>query len=181
VHEHVAPAVYYLEVHFLYASVVCLAAWVLTSLWQGGASWKYWVWVVTLLNFILPFAGLFDRFGASSVSWATQLPVLDEIGIEISRHPTAGNVLFAVWLCGAAIMATRLMARVRDERRNGRPASGRSKADVTGGFLAHGVPVRFSAIGQEPSVAGVLRPYILLPFGTEPETPAGGWSRPGPG
>jgi hypothetical protein len=96
VHEHVAPAVYYLEVHFLYASVVCLAAWVLTSLWQGGASWKYWVWVVTLLNFILPFAGLFDRFGASSVSWATQLPVLDEIGIEISRHPTAGNVLFAV-------------------------------------------------------------------------------------
>jgi hypothetical protein len=42
-HEHVAPAVYYLEVHLLYASVVCLAAWVLTSIWNGAATAKYWI------------------------------------------------------------------------------------------------------------------------------------------
>ena len=40
-HEHVAPAVYYLEVHLLYASVVCLTAWVLTSIWNGAATAKY--------------------------------------------------------------------------------------------------------------------------------------------
>ena len=64
-HEHVAPAVYYLEVHLLYASIVCLAAWVLTSLWKGNATWKYWIWVATSLNFIVPLGGFFNRFGAS--------------------------------------------------------------------------------------------------------------------
>ena len=104
-HEHVGPVVYYLEVHFLYASIVCLSAWVLTSVWNGSATWKYWIWVATLLNFILPFGGFVDRFGASSVSWATQLPGLDEVGMGISRHLAAGYVLLSVWLCGAVFMA----------------------------------------------------------------------------
>ena len=95
-HEHVGPVVYYLEVHFLYASIICLSAWVLTSVWNGSATWKYWIWVATLLNFILPFGGFVDRFGASSVSWATQLPGLDEIGMGISRHLAAGGYDHAV-------------------------------------------------------------------------------------
>lgn len=161
-HEHVGPAVYYIEVHLLYASIVCLAAWVLTSVWNGSATWKYWIWVATLLNFILPFGGFVDRFGASSVSWATQLPGLDEVGMGISRHLAAGGMLLAVWLGGAIFMAMRLIARVRNDRGNTDAARG-----LKPGFLAQGVPVKLSASGQEPSVAGVLRPYISLPVGID--------------
>jgi beta-lactamase regulating signal transducer with metallopeptidase domain len=158
VHEHVGPVVYYLEVHLLYASIVCLSAWVLTSVWKGSATWKYWIWVATLLNFILPFGGFVDRFGASSVSWATQLRGLDEVGMGISRHLAAGGALLAVWLCGAVLMAARLIARVRNDRRDA------GTSGPTPSFLTQGVPVRLSATGQEPSVDGLLRPYVLLPL-----------------
>ncbi len=161
-HEHVGPAVYYIEVHLLYASIVCLAAWILTSVWNGSATWKYWIWVATLLNFILPFGGFVDRFGASSVSWATQLPGLDEVGMRISRHLAAGGVLLAVWLGGAVVMATRLIARVRRDRGNTVTVE-----QLQPSFLAQGVPVKLSSSGQEPSVAGVLRPYISLPLGID--------------
>jgi len=167
-HEHVGPVVYYLEVHFLYASIVCLSAWVLTSVWNGNATWKYWIWVAALLNFILPFGGFVDRFGASSVSWATQLPGLDEVGMGVSRHPAVGGALLAVWLCGAVFMATRLIARVRNDRWDTGTARGQqSTGGLKPSFLAQGVPVRLGATGQEPSVAGLLRPYISLPLGIE--------------
>jgi beta-lactamase regulating signal transducer with metallopeptidase domain len=166
-HEHVGPVVYYLEVHFLYASIVCLAAWALTSMWSGSATWKYWVWVATLLNFILPLGGFVDRFGASPVSWATQLPGLDEVGMGISRHLAAGGALLTVWLCGAILMAARLIARVRKDHRDAGTAGSRRSPRPSPGFLTHGVPVRVSASGQEPSVDGMLRPYISLPPGIE--------------
>ncbi len=35
--EHIAPFVYYLEVHLLCASILCLAAWALTSV-RGAAA-----------------------------------------------------------------------------------------------------------------------------------------------
>jgi len=135
--------------------------------WNGSATWKYWIWVATLLNFILPFGGFVDRFGASSVSWATQLPGLDEIGMGISRHLAAGGVLLAVWLCGAVFMAARLIARVRNDRRDTGTAGGPGTGSLKPSFLAQGVPVRLSPTGQEPSVAGVLRPYISLPLGID--------------
>jgi beta-lactamase regulating signal transducer with metallopeptidase domain len=166
-HEHVGPVVYYLEVHLLYASIVCLAAWLLTSAWKGSATWKYWIWVATLLNFILPLGGFVDRFGASSVSWATQLPGLDEVGMGISRHLAAGGVLLAVWLGGVILMAARLIARLRADRRAADAACGEGGGRENGDFRTHGVPVRLSATDQGPSVDGVLRPYISLPRGIE--------------
>lgn len=166
-HEHVAPAVYYLEVHLLYASLVCLAAWALTSLWKGNATWNYWIWVATSLNFILPLGGFFDRFGASHVSWATQLSGLDEVGIGISRNLTVGAALFAVWLSGAVFMFVRLVSRLRRDRREARPADDLVAAGLRQRFLAHGVPVRLSAVGEAPCVDGVLRPHISLPQGVE--------------
>ena len=166
-HEHVAPAVYYLEVHLLYASIVCLAAWVLTSLWQGNATWKYWIWVATSLNFIVPLGGFFNRFGASRVPWATQLGGLDAVGIGISRNPTVGKLLLGVWLFGAAFMLARLLLGMRRYRRETRGALAQDSAWLTQWFLVHRVPVRVSAMCEAPSVDGVLRPHISLPQGVD--------------
>jgi beta-lactamase regulating signal transducer with metallopeptidase domain len=166
-HEHVAPAVYYLEVHLLYASIVCLAAWVLTALWKGDATWKYWIWVATSLNFIVPLGGFFNRFGASHVSWATQLSGLDDIGIGISRNATVGAVLFGVWLLGAVIMLALLLLRMGRDRRYAHAAGGKNSARLQERVLAHGVPLRVSAMGEAPSVDGVLRPHISLPEGVD--------------
>jgi beta-lactamase regulating signal transducer with metallopeptidase domain len=166
-HEHVAPGVYYLEVHLLYASIVCLAAWVLTSFWTGSATWKYWIWVATSLNFVVPFGGFFNRFGASSVSWATQLTGLDAFGIGISRNRAIGAVLLGVWLLGAASMAALLLLRMRRDRREARVAVGQNAASLKQRFFAHGVPVRLSATADAPGVDGMLRPHISLPQGVD--------------
>ena len=166
-HVHVAPAVYYLEVHLLYASIVCLAAWGLTSLWKGNATWNYWIWVATSLNFIVPLGGFFDRFGASPVSWATQLGGLDDVGIGISRNLTVAAVLFGVWLFGAVFMLARLLARMRRDRRDVRVSVRQDSARFRQPFLAHGVPVSLSATGEAPSVDGMLRPRISLPQGVD--------------
>jgi beta-lactamase regulating signal transducer with metallopeptidase domain len=85
----------------------------------------------------------------------------------ISRHLAAGGVLLAVWLCGTVFMATRLIGRIRHDREDTEPPRGQAMGCLKPGFLAQGVPVRLSASGQEPSVAGVLRPYISLPLGIE--------------
>jgi beta-lactamase regulating signal transducer with metallopeptidase domain len=165
-HEHVAPAVYYLEVHLLYASVVCVVAWILTSIWNGAATAKYWIWVATSLNFMVPFGGFFNAFGASRVPWATQLGGLDDIGIGISRNLTAGAVLFAVWLCGAAFVFARLLVRLQRYRRDSAVTALRNSASRWP-LVAQGVPITLSASGQGPSVDGVLRPRISLPFGID--------------
>jgi len=171
-HEHIAPAVYYFEVHLLYASIACLAAWVLTSIWNGAATAKYWIWVATSLNFMVPFGGFFNGFGASRIRWATQLPGLDAVGIGISRNLSLGALLFAVWLTGALLMSARLLVRLARDRREARaaaePGSGvPGGAMLARGVVANGVPVRLTAPGQAPSVDGVLRPHISLPRGIE--------------
>jgi beta-lactamase regulating signal transducer with metallopeptidase domain len=166
-HEHVAPAVYYLEVHLLYASILCLAAWLLTSFWSGAATVKYWIWVATSLNFMVPLGGFFNGFGASRVSWATQLAGLDDVGIGISRNLTAEAVLLGVWVCGASFMIARLLLRLHRDRRDDGIAGGGNTTPLERRFLAHGIPVTLSAAGQGPSVDGVLRPYISLPVGID--------------
>jgi len=166
-HEHVAPAVYYLEVHLLYGSIVCLAAWVLTSLWNGTATAKYWIWVATLLNFTMPLGGFFNGFGARRVPWATQLGGLDDFGIAISRNLTVGALLLAVWLCGAIFMSARLLVRLRRDRPDEGVAGRVNAVPLEQRFLAHGVPVTLSTAGQGPSVDGVLRPHICLPLGID--------------
>ena len=162
--EHIAPALYYLEVHLLYASVVCLAAWILTSLWKGGETAKYWIWVVTSVNFMVPFAGFFNGFGSSRLAWATQLGGLDTVGFEVSRNLSAGAVLLGVWACGAVYMAARLLLRLpRAQRTTG----GRNAMPFRRRVLTRDVPVTLSAAGQGPFVEGLLRPRITLPAGID--------------
>ena len=165
--EHIAPIVYYLEVHLLCASVVCLAAWLLTSLRSGRATWKYWIWVVTSINFIVPVAGFFNGFASAHVRWATQLGSLASVGIGISRNLTVGTALFEVWLCGALFMLARLLLRLHQERGAEAVTHGRNCAQLRPRFLAHGVPVALSAAAEGPLVDGVLRPYISLPLGID--------------
>jgi beta-lactamase regulating signal transducer with metallopeptidase domain len=165
--EHVAPFVYYLEVHLLCASVLCLAAWALTSIRRASAIWKYWIWVATSLNFVVPLGGFFNWFGASRVSWATQLGGLDSVGIEISRNLSAGGVLLGVWLCGVVYMLVRLLGRLHRDRAGESSVDGRNTTPLRQHRLAHGIPVTLSAAGQGPSVDGMLRPHISLPLGID--------------
>ena len=118
--EHIGPAVYYLEVHLLFASLVCLAAWIVTSARSCSATSKYWIWVATSLNFIIPVGGFFDEFGAMHVSWATQLRALSSVGLVLSRNSLLSAPLLGVWLLGSAWMLTRLFARIAADQRAAR-------------------------------------------------------------
>jgi hypothetical protein len=84
-HEHIARTLYYLQVHLLYASLVWFAAWVLTSVPSGRATTKYWIWVATSLNFILPLGAAVDRFWTSRLSWAAPLSMVGDLANAISR------------------------------------------------------------------------------------------------
>jgi beta-lactamase regulating signal transducer with metallopeptidase domain len=165
-YEHIARALYYLEVHLLYASIVWLAAWLLTSVQRGSATTKYWIWVATSLNFIFPLGAVLDKAWASHLSWAAPLGIIGDAANIISKGRAAA-VLSALWLLGATLMLTRLALRIRSEYRDAQSTSRQSAHDKLGIFLAHGIPVRFAATRQAPAVDGVFNPYISLPHGID--------------
>lgn len=164
--EHIAQVLYNFEIHVLYASIVGLAAWALTSIRGGSATTKYWIWVATSLNFVLPLGAVADKLWASHFSWAAPLGTIGDFANNISRG-WIGAVLSAVWLLGATLMVARLFLRIHAERRDAQAAAGQSAHEPKQGFLAHGVPVRFAENRQAPAVDGVLHPYISLPNGIE--------------
>jgi bla regulator protein blaR1 len=161
-HEHIARALYYLDVHLLYASIVWLAAWLLTSVRRGSATTKYWIWVATSLNFVFPIGAALDKAWAAHLSWATPLGVIGDAANTISKGRLAA-VLSVLWLLGATLMLTRLGLRIRSEYRDTQATSRQTTPDERRSFLAHGIPVRFAATRQAPAVDGVLNPYISLP------------------
>jgi beta-lactamase regulating signal transducer with metallopeptidase domain len=165
-HEHIARALYYFQVHLLYASIVWLAACVLTSIGRGNATTKYWIWLATSLNFILPLGAILDKVWASHLSWAAPLGIIGDVAGSISRGPVA-EVLGVVWLLGATLMFTRLCLRIRAERRDAQATAGQSTLEPRRSFLAHGIPVRFTRTRQGPAVDGVLHPHISLPDGID--------------
>ncbi|HXB54171.1 MAG TPA: M56 family metallopeptidase [Vicinamibacteria bacterium] len=165
-HEHIARALYYCQVHLLYASMVGFAAWALTSIRGGSATTKYWIWVATSLNFILPLGAVLDKLFAVHLSWAAPLGVVGDFANTLSRGPGAA-LLSAVWLLGAVSMLTRLGLRIRAGRPDAQDRAGRGAHELRPRFLAHGVPVRFGGSGQAPGVDGVLRPHISLPEGID--------------
>jgi beta-lactamase regulating signal transducer with metallopeptidase domain len=164
-HEHIARGLYYFEIHILYASIVGLAAWALTSIRGGSATTKYWIWVATSLNFVLPIGAVADKLWASHLSWAAPLGIIGGFANTISQGWTAA-ILSVVWLLGATLMVMRLSLRIRAERRDAQAAH-YSAREPKRGFLAHGVPVRFAENRQAPAVDGVLHPYISLPSGID--------------
>lgn len=92
-----------IELHLLYASIVWIAASLLTSMPRGSATTKYWIWVATSINFVLPLSALPARWWPSPVGWfVAPLP------IEEVRWNLAG-----LWLAGALLMFGRLLLRIR--------------------------------------------------------------------
>lgn len=161
-HEHIARALYYLDVHLLYASIVWLAAWLLTSIGRGSATAKYWIWVATSLNFIFPLGAVLDKAWAAHLSWAAPLGIIGDAANTISKG-TVAAVVSVVWLLGATLMLMRLGLRIRFEHRDARSTSRQGAHDKRRTFLAYGIPVRFAAARQAPAVDGVFNPYISLP------------------
>lgn len=161
-HEHIARALYYLEVHLLYASIVWFAALLLTSVRRGSATAKYWIWVATSLNFIFPLGAVLDKAWAAQLSWAAPLGIIGDAANSISKGRVAA-VLSILWLLGATLMLTRLALRIRSEHRDEQSTSRQTAHDERRSFLAHGIPVRFATTRQAPAVDGVLNPYISLP------------------
>ena len=158
-HEGITRGMYYLQVHLLYASIVWIAAWLLTSTLRGSATTKYWIWVATSFNFVFPLGALLDRYWTSHLTFASPLSIIGDMAGSIMRSP-ADEVLCGVWLAGATVMSARLYLRIRADRRNAEKTSRQM-------FVAQGVPVRFAASRQGPAANGVLRTHISLPYGIE--------------
>jgi beta-lactamase regulating signal transducer with metallopeptidase domain len=142
-----------MEIHLVYASIVCVAAWLLTSLPRGSATQKYWIWVATSINFLLPLSAVPDRFWPPRAAWFTSnVAALD------ARVALPATAIAVVWSIGAAVMAARLVVRI---------AAGRRDDGAAPSFLRDGVPVRFTASQRVPAVDGILRPRIALPAGLD--------------
>jgi beta-lactamase regulating signal transducer with metallopeptidase domain len=158
-HEYIARPVYYVGVHLLFASLVWFAAWTLTSIIRGTAATKYWVWVATSLNFILPLGAVLDKSLAAHLSWAKPLGVIGDAGLRIADNAT---MVGTAWFLGAMLMGGRLFWRLRVDHREAQ--AGQGATDSKRNFLVQGTPVRFSTAGNGPVVDGVLHPQIYLPY-----------------
>jgi beta-lactamase regulating signal transducer with metallopeptidase domain len=164
VHEHIARAMYYFSVHLLYASIVGCAAWVLTSFRRASATTKYWLWVVTVFNFVVPAGAVIDKLWAPHLAWAAPLDAIGGPVWDMTQGRTA-VVLAVTWMTGALTMLVRLIAHLCRER--GEVHVSANRHEVTSSFVADGIPVSFDSRHPAPAVGGVLYPRILLPTGID--------------
>jgi beta-lactamase regulating signal transducer with metallopeptidase domain len=154
---------YYFSVHLLFASIVASAAWALTSILRASATTKYWIWVATAVNFVLPSGALIDKLWAPHLTWARPLGVIGGPVWDMTQGRTA-VILGVIWMTGAFSLLSRLISRIRRERREAAPLNDRG---LTPNFLADGIPVSFGDRHPSPAVRGVLYPCILLPIGID--------------
>lgn len=165
-HEHIARAMYYFSIHLLFASIVATAAWVLTSILRASATTKYWIWVVTAFNFVVPSGALIDKLWARHLTWATPLGAIGGPVWDMTEGRTA-VVLSVIWIAGTFVMLSRLVSRIRRECREAQAPAGLGGPGATSNFLVDGIPVSFGEEHPCPAVRGVLYPRILLPVGID--------------
>jgi beta-lactamase regulating signal transducer with metallopeptidase domain len=163
VHEHLVPVLYFLQVHLLYATLVALGAWALTSLRGASVTAKFWICTAASLNFVVPLGGFIDRFGAQELPGAQQLAPIAALDLALARHPSVAALLGALWVAGALLMLLRLLVRISRERRT----NGGHRSRDAPAFRVQGVPVHFTAGCQGPAVEGILRSHICLPVGIQ--------------
>jgi bla regulator protein blaR1 len=166
VHEHIARTMYYFSVHLLFASIVASAAWALTSILRASATTKYWIWVATAFNFVLPSGALIDKLWAPHLTWARPLAVIGEPVWDMTQGRMA-VILGVIWMTGAFSMLMRLISRLRKERREAKVQDGLNDRGDTSNFVTAGIPVSFGDRHPSPAVRGVLSPRILLPSGID--------------
>ena len=165
-HEHIARVMYYFSVHLLYASVVAAAAWLLTSIRGASATTKYWIWVVTAFNFIVPVGAIVDKVWGLHLRWAAPLSALGGPIWDMTQGRTA-VLLAAIWIAGTFTMLMRLISRLRSESRGAEIAHSLSVNGAASGFTTGGIPVSFDARHPAPAVSGIFYPCILLPIGID--------------
>ena len=156
---------YHFGVHLLYASMVGSAAWVLTSIRGASPTTKYWIWVVTAVNFVVPSGALIDKLWAPHLTWSEPLRAIVGLVGYMTQGRTSA-VLFVMWITGALAMLARLILRLRRERRQVQAAPA-DRHDVRSSFVAEGIPVSFDCRHPAPAVGGLLYPRILLPTGID--------------
>ena len=166
-HEHIAHAMYYFSVHLLFASMVASAALALTSILRASATSKYWIWVATALNFIVPSGALIDKLWAPHLTWARPLGAIGGPIADMTQSWTAVILLVALWMTGALAMLSRLILRIRRERSEAQTLAPLSDRGLTSEFVLDGIPVSFADSHPGPAVRGVLSPRILLPTGID--------------
>jgi bla regulator protein blaR1 len=166
VHEHIARVMYYFSVHLLYASLVGSAAWLLTSIRSASPTTKYWMWVVSAFNFVVPVGAVIDKLWAPHLTWAAPLGAIGGPIWDVTQGRPA-VLLAVIWITGALAMLTRLICRVRRERGEARVPDGVSQHEVTSSFEADGIPVSFDNRYPAPVVSGILNPHISLPMGID--------------
>jgi len=127
-----------IEMQLLYASIVAGVAWALTSLRGVSATTKYWIWVVSSLNFALPLAFVSWRFWPRRATVGLLPHAFLATGLNVRVRTL--EVLWVTWAIGAVVMIVRLVLRIRDERRRERLV---------------------------PAVEGLLRPRIHVPHGID--------------
>jgi len=162
VHEHIARTMYYFSIHLLFASVVGCAAWALTSIRGTSATTKYWIWVLTSLNFFVPVGALIDKLWGPHLVWARPFGAIGSPVWELTAGRKAVFLAMS-WLSGACLMFLRLLLRLRNDRLHAKAAEYREDS----GFLASGIPITFGDRQSAPSVSGVLKPRIMLPSGMD--------------
>jgi len=164
VHEHVARTMYYFSVHLLFASIVASAAWALTSILRASATTKYWIWVVTAFNFVLPSGALIDKLWAPHLRWATPLGAIGDPVWNLTEGRPA-EVLAGIWIGGALAMLMRLISRIRRECREAQLPASPDDCGATFNFIVDGIPVSLGEVHPGPAVHGILYPRIVLPAG----------------
>jgi beta-lactamase regulating signal transducer with metallopeptidase domain len=164
VHEHVARAMYFFSIHLIYASSVGCATWILTSVRGTSATTKYWMWIVSVLNFVIPAGAVIDRILAPHLAWAEPLGPVAGAVWKITEGRTA-VILGTRWMIGTVVMILRLTSRLYKERRLSQN-SAISNKEISS-FAAHGIPVTFDSGHSTPAVGGLLYPRILLPAGVD--------------
>ena len=165
-HEHIARVMYYFSVHLLYASVVGATAWILTSIRGASATTKYWIWVVTAFNFIVPVGATVDKVWGLHFRWAAPLSALGGPIWDMTQGRTA-VVLAAIWIAGTLTMLMRLISRLRSEGREAEIVHSLSVNSAASSFTTDGIPVSFDARHPAPAVSGIFYPCILLPIGID--------------
>lgn len=162
-HEQIARSMYYCSIHLLYASIVGILAWLLTSFRVASATTKYWIWVVAAFNFVVPSGALIDKLWATHLTWARPLGAIGGPIWDMTEGRTA-VVLAAIWVSGTSFMLLRLILRLRNESRELRPTA-INDPEVISNIAAIGYPVSFGDEDQGPAVLGIFFPHILLPIG----------------